>query len=181
MRSFNSAMLSPVILLISFKGLKPALTNCSKSCPDSLPALPTWANARVKLSNRSLFPWDTSPSIWRVGRRSSAEVPKAKRVWEAFAKSEVSNGVLAPISFRLLTSFVASSALPSIVPKEVIYCSIWELYLTPERTAAPNAPLTAPIAVAVTFSPVFAMLPSFSIPDLKPELSTLVSNFKEPS
>lgn len=31
------------------------------------------------------------------------------------------------------------------------------------------------------FQPVFAMLPSFSIPDLKPELSTLVSNFKEPS
>ena len=181
MRSRASAILSPVFLQISLSGLNPAFTNCRRSCPVSFPALDTCAKAKVKLSNRSLLPWDTSPSICRVGRRSSAAVPKASSVCDPFARSEVSNGVSAPMTFRSLTSSVAFSALPSMVPKDVIYCSIWALYFTTTAAPALNAPVTAPIAVTAVCNPTFAILPILEIPLLKPVPSMLVSNFKAPS
>ena len=122
--SLSSPTLLPVFLLISCRGLNPALIICSRSCPESLPALETCAKASVRDSSFWASPWEISPSWPSRSFASSALMPNAIRVWVFLARSSIPNGVFAAVIFRSLTSCWALAWSPSMVVKLVVYCSI---------------------------------------------------------
>ena len=120
MRSRSCSMDSPVFLAISFKGLKPALMNCIRSWPVSLPALDTWPNTVARDCSFSELPSEISPSCCRMVVAFWAGTWKLSSVWVALARSAMPKGVAAAIFLSSSTFLTAASVEPSRVAKLVV-------------------------------------------------------------
>ena len=112
---------------------------------------------------------------------SETEKPAEARFSIACALSVAEKAVAAPKSmaccFRLSNSLPVA---PEIALTRLICASKSIPVFAINPPAVESAVLTAPIAVTAAPNPVFAIPAILDIPELKPEGSTFVSNFKVP-